>query len=92
MTDATTETRQRGRRKVRLGRVVSNKTDKTVVVEIDDAKSHPLYKKVIRRQKHLQVHDEENTSGVGDLVRISETRPLSRTKRWRLLEIVEKAR
>jgi small subunit ribosomal protein S17 len=91
MTDVT-ETPQRGSRKVRLGRVVSDKTDKTVVVSIDDARPHRIYKKVIRRQKHLQVHDEQNASGVGDLVRIMETRPMSKLKRWRVLEIVEKAR
>jgi small subunit ribosomal protein S17 len=91
MTDAEV-TRQRGSRKVRLGRVVSNKTDKTVVVEVDAAKPHPLYKKVIRRQKHLQVHDEQNVCNVGDLVRIMETRPLSKVKRWRMTEVVEKAR
>lgn len=76
------------RRKVRQGVVVSDKSEKTVVVRVERKMTHPLYKKVIRRSKKYQVHDEENTGKVGDVVRIMECRPLSRTKRWRLLEIL----
>jgi small subunit ribosomal protein S17 len=82
----------RGYRKVRRGYVVSDKMDKTVVVEVEDRVKHPLYGKVIRRTTKVKVHDEANTAGVGDLVSISETRPLSATKRWRLVEILEKAK
>jgi len=82
----------RGYRKTRRGYVVSDKMDKTVVVEVEDRKKHPLYGKIIRRTSKVKVHDAENTAGVGDLVVISETRPLSATKRWRLVEILEKAK
>ncbi|THG29712.1 30S ribosomal protein S17 [Naasia lichenicola] len=82
----------RGDRKVRRGYVVSDKMQKTVVVEVEDRVKHPLYGKVIRRTSKVKVHDEQNTAGVGDLVVISETRPLSATKRWRLVEVVEKAK
>jgi small subunit ribosomal protein S17 len=82
----------RGYRKSRRGYVVSDKMDKTVVVEVEDRVKHPLYGKVIRRTTKVKVHDEANTAGVGDLVSISETRPLSATKRWRLVEILEKAK
>jgi small subunit ribosomal protein S17 len=82
----------RGDRKVRLGRVVSDKMEKTVVVEIGALKKHPLYRKRIRTQQRCKVHDPENTCRPGDLVRIMETRPLSRDKHWRVVEIVEKAR
>ncbi len=94
MTDNTPETTTpvRNERKVRRGYVVSDKMDKTVVVEVEDRVKHPLYGKVIRRTSKVKAHDENNSAGVGDLVRIMETRPLSATKRWRLLEIVEKAR
>jgi small subunit ribosomal protein S17 len=81
-----------GRRQERRGVVISDKGDKTIVVKVDVIKSHPRYKKVIRRAVKFHAHDEQNTAGVGDTVRIVETRPLSRTKRWRLAEIVEKAR
>jgi ribosomal protein uS17 len=81
-----------GRRQERRGVVVSDKGDKTIVVKVDMIKSHPKYKKVIRRSSKLHAHDEANTAGVGDVVRIVETRPLSKTKRWRLAEIVEKAK
>jgi ribosomal protein uS17 len=81
-----------GRRQERRGVVVSDKGDKTIVVKVDVIKSHPKYKKVIRRAVKFHAHDEANTAGVGDTVRIVETRPLSKTKRWRLAEIVEKAR
>lgn len=82
----------RGYRKVRRGYVTSDKMDKTIVVEVEDRVKHPLYGKVIRRSEKIKAHDEQNTAGVGDLVVISETRPLSATKRWRLVEIVEKAK
>jgi len=82
----------RNNRKVRRGYVVSDKMDKTVVVEVEDRVKHPLYGKVIRRTSKVKAHDESNSAGVGDLVRIMETRPLSATKRWRLLDIVEKAK
>ncbi|MDQ4119327.1 MAG: 30S ribosomal protein S17 [Actinomycetota bacterium] len=83
---------QRGERKVREGLVVSDKMDKTVVVELEDRVKHPLYGKVMRRTNKVKAHDEENTAGVGDRVRLMETRPLSATKRWRLTEILEKAK
>jgi small subunit ribosomal protein S17 len=88
----TTATRERGIRKVRLGRVVSDKMDKTVVVEVTDSRAHRIYKKVIRRQTRFKAHDEQNQCHVGDLVRIMETRPISKEKGWRILEVVEKAR
>lgn len=82
----------RNSRKVRLGTVVSDKMDKTVVVAVERRVSHPLYGKAVVRTKKLHAHDEENTARVGDVVRITETRPLSRNKRWRLVEIVERAK
>ncbi len=82
----------RGRRKVREGYVVSDKTDKTVVVRVEDRVKHPLYGKVLRRTSKLKAHDEQNTAGVGDRVLLMETRPLSATKRWRVVEIVERAK
>ena len=82
----------RGKRKGRTGRVVSDKMDKTVVVEVRDAAAHSTYGKIVRRNKHLKAHDERNEAAVGDTVRIMETRPLSKTKRWRVVEIVEKAK
>ena len=87
------ETReQRGRRKVRVGVVVSDAMDKTVVVRIDRKMRHPLYKKTVLRSKKLAAHDEHNEAHVGDVVRVMETRPLSKTKRWRVVEIVERAK
>ena len=83
---------ERGQRKVRTGTVVSTKMDKTVVVEVRDAAQHPTYAKIVRRHKHLKAHDEANEAHVGDTVRVMETRPLSKTKRWRVVEIVEKAK
>jgi ribosomal protein uS17 len=80
------------RRQERRGVVVSDKGDKTIVVKVDVIKSHPKYKKVVRRSVRFHAHDEQNSAGIGDTVRIVETRPLSKTKRWRLAEIVEKAR
>ncbi|WP_460802072.1 30S ribosomal protein S17 [Microbacterium sp. GXF6406] len=82
----------RGYRKTQRGYVVSDKMDKTIVVEVEDRVKHPLYGKVIRRTEKRKVHDENNSAGIGDLVVITETRPLSATKRWRLVEIVEKAK
>jgi small subunit ribosomal protein S17 len=75
-----------------MGRVVSDVMDKTAVVEILDAAQHPTYGKIVRRTKHLKAHDENNEAGVGDTVRVAETRPLSKSKRWRIVEIVEKAK
>ncbi|WP_427015300.1 30S ribosomal protein S17 [Pseudarthrobacter sp. P1] len=82
----------RGERKKLRGYVVSDKMDKTIVVQVEDRVKHALYGKVIRRTSKVKVHDEANTAGIGDLVLISETRPLSATKRWRLVEILEKAK
>jgi small subunit ribosomal protein S17 len=82
----------RGYRKVREGLVVSDKMDKTVVVEVEDRVKHPKYGKVIRRTKKYTAHDGENACGVGDRVRLMEVRPLSATKRWRVAEILEKAK
>jgi small subunit ribosomal protein S17 len=86
------KTQVRGERKVREGLVVSDKMDKTIVVELEDRVKHPLYAKVIRRTSKVKAHDEANTAGIGDRVRLMETRPLSATKRWRLVEILEKAK
>lgn len=83
---------ERGRRKVRTGVVVSDKMDKTVVVRIDRQVRHPLYDKTIRRSSKLAAHDEANDARTGDTVRVVETRPLSKSKRWRLVEIVERAK
>jgi small subunit ribosomal protein S17 len=83
---------ERGMRKTRLGRVVSDKMQKTVVVAVEEITAHPLYGRRIRRTKTLKAHDEENQAKVGDTVRVMETRPLSREKRWRVVEIVERAR
>jgi small subunit ribosomal protein S17 len=83
---------ERGRRQERRGVVVSDKGDKTIIVKVDVIKSHPKYKKVIRSTVKFHAHDEANTAGVGDKVRIIETRPLSKTKHWRLVEIVEVAK
>jgi small subunit ribosomal protein S17 len=83
---------QRGRRKVREGYVISDKMDKTVVVAVEDRVKHRLYGKVVRQTSRLRAHDEENSAALGDRVRVMETRPLSATKRWRLVEILEKAK
>ena len=83
---------ERNARKVRIGWVVSDKMDKTIVVAIEDHVKHPLYGKIVKRTYKLKAHDAENVCGVGDKVKVMETRPLSRDKRWRLVEIVEKAR
>jgi small subunit ribosomal protein S17 len=86
------QTDSRGYRKTRRGYVVSDKMDKTVVVAVEDRVKHPLYGKVLRRTSKVKVHDEANGAGVGDLVLIMETRPLSASKRWRVVEILEKAK
>jgi small subunit ribosomal protein S17 len=82
---------ERGLRKVRTGRVTSDKMDQTVVVTVDRLMRHPLYGKTIKRRSKLYAHDPENACGVGDIVRVQETRPMSKLKRWRVLEIVQKA-
>ena len=82
----------RGYRKVREGLVVSDKMEKTIVVDVEDRVKHGLYGKVIRRTNKLKVHDEQNVAGIGDRVQIMETRPTSATKRWRLVEVLEKAK
>ena len=91
MTTETTETTARNRRKTRVGKVVSDRMDKTVVVSIERLVKHPTYGRYVRRRTKFKVHDEKNECQVGDLVRIRETRPLSKTKRWRLVEIVKRA-
>ncbi|MBB2993953.1 small subunit ribosomal protein S17 [Paeniglutamicibacter cryotolerans] len=83
---------ERGDRKTLRGYVVSDKMQKTIVVDVEDRVKHALYGKVLRRNKNVKAHDEENSAGIGDLVVIVETRPLSADKRWRLVEIVEKAK
>jgi small subunit ribosomal protein S17 len=82
----------RGRRKTRIGYVVSDKMQKTIVVELEDRMRHPLYGKIIRTTKKVKAHDENSVAGIGDRVSLMETRPLSATKRWRLVEILEKAK
>ena len=83
---------QRNRRRVKQGRVVSNKMDKTIVVVTETRVPHPVYKRIVRKSVRFKAHDDENTCQVGDTVRIMETRPISADKRWRLIEIVERAR
>ena len=87
----TTAVEKASHRKTMVGEVVSTKMHKTIVVEVDRRKSHPLYERVVKRSHKFYAHDEKNTAHVGDVVRIEETRPLSRLKRWRLIEIVRKA-
>ena len=82
----------RNMRKVEVGKVVSDKMDKTIVVAIEDSVKHPLYKKIIKRTVKLKAHDENKECAIGDRVRVMETRPLSKEKRWRLVEIIEKAK
>ena len=82
----------RAQRKLRRGYVTSDKMDKTITIEIEDRVKHALYGKVMRRSSKIKAHDEENTAGIGDLVLVMETRPLSASKRWRLVEILEKAK
>ena len=83
---------ERNMRKTNVGRVVSNKMDKTIVVAIEDSVKHPLYKKIIKRTVKLKAHDVNNECTIGDRVRVMETRPLSKEKRWRLVEVIEKAK
>ena len=104
MTDTATSTRPetnisageateaRGQRKIRLGTVIADKMNKTIIVQVGTSKAHRLYRKTVQRRTKFKVHDEKNECGVGDLVRITETRPISKEKRWRVLEIVEKAK
>ena len=90
--NAAATTEARGYRKTRRGYVTSDKMNKTIVVEVEDRVKHPLYGKVLSRSKKIKAHDEQNSAGIGDLVLIAETRPLSATKNWRLVEIIEKAK
>ena len=83
---------ERNLRKTRVGKVVSDKMDKTIVVAIEDNVKHPLYKKIVKRTYNLKAHDENNECNIGDRVKVMETRPLSKDKRWRLVEIIEKAK
>ena len=83
---------ERNLRKTRIGKVTSNKMDKTIVVAIEEHVTHPLYKKVVKRTYKLKAHDEKNECSIGDTVKVMETRPLSKDKRWRLVEIVEKVK
>jgi len=92
MADTTTDTQRDNRRKVREGIVTSTKMDKTIVVTVTDRVRHPLYQKTLQRSKKLYVHDEQNDARQGDRVRVQETRPLSKQKRWRLVEVLERAR
>ena len=88
----TATNKDRNRRKVRTGVVVSDKMDKTVLVRIDRTVTHPLYRKTVRRSSKLAAHDEQNDAHVGDTVRVVETRPISKSKRWRIVDIVERAK
>ena len=83
---------ERNLRKTRIGKVVSDKMDKTIVVEVENHVKHPLYGKIVKKTYKLKAHDENNECGIGDTVKVMETRPLSKDKRWRLVSIVEKAR
>ncbi len=83
---------ERNLRKTRTGKVVSNKMDKTIVVAVEDHVKHPIYKKIVKRTYKLKAHDAENTCNIGDTVRVMETRPLSKDKRWRLVEVIERAK
>ncbi|PTR31428.1 SSU ribosomal protein S17P [Rhodococcus sp. OK519] len=89
---STNNTEERASRKVRVGYVVSDKMEKTIVVELEDRVKHKLYGKIIRRTTKVKAHDENSTAGVGDRVQLMETRPLSATKHWRLVEVLEKAK
>jgi len=92
MSETNETTEKRNDRKVREGLVVSDKMDKTIVVSLEDRKKHPLYGKVLRTTTKVKAHDEENAAGIGDRVLLMETRPLSATKRWRLVQVLEKAK
>ncbi|GAA2010663.1 30S ribosomal protein S17 [Brevibacterium samyangense] len=91
MAEETTTVRD-NRRKTARGYVVSNKMEKTIVVEVEDRKKHRLYGKVMKKTSKIKVHDEQNTAGIGDLVLVAETRPLSASKRWRLVDVIERAK
>jgi small subunit ribosomal protein S17 len=91
MNKSTSEIRTSGR-KTRVGKVISDKMDKTIVVAVETRSAHPLYKKIVKRTYKLKAHDENNECGIGDRVKVMETRPLSKEKRWRLAEIIEKAK
>ncbi len=91
MSSSEQEVIERGQRKFEVGRVVSVVMDKTIVVEVRQAAQHSTYGKIVRRNKKIKAHDETNEVGIGDIVRIMETRPLSKTKHWRVVEVVEKA-
>ena len=86
------DTVQRNLRKTRIGRVTSDKMDKTIVVAVETTSRHPLYNKIVKKTYKLKAHDEQNECGIGDRVRVMETRPLSKDKRWRLVEVLEKAK
>ena len=92
LNERTTAVEERNLRKVRTGKVTSDKMDKTIVVAIEERLNHPLYNKVVKRTYKLKAHDENNECKIGDTVRVMETRPLSKDKRWRLVEIVERAK
>ena len=83
---------ERNLRKTRVGKVVSNKMDKTIVVAVENHVKHPLYNKIVKRIYKLKAHDEENTCNIGDIVKVMETKPISKDKRWRLVEVMEKAK
>ena len=83
---------ERNLRKTRVGKVVSNKMDKTIVVAVENHVKHPLYNKIVKRTYKLKAHDEENTCNIGDIVKVMETKPISKDKRWRLVELMEKAK
>jgi small subunit ribosomal protein S17 len=89
---AASATPARGRRRTKQGRVASNKMDKTIVVVTETRVPHPVYKKIVRKSARFKAHDEKNEAGIGDMVRIAECRPLSRDKRWRLVDILERAK
>jgi len=92
VSEAAADTTERGQRKVRIGIVTSDRMDKTVVVQITQTIRHPLYPKIYRRRKNLYAHDETNAIKVGDTVRVMETRPLSKLKRWRVVDVLERAK
>ena len=83
---------ERNLRKTRVGKVVSNKMDKTIVVAVENHVKHPLYNKIVKRTYKLKAHDEENTCNIGDIIKVMETKPISKDKRWRLVEVMEKAK
>jgi small subunit ribosomal protein S17 len=92
MAEVSTESQKRSQRKVRIGKVISNKMVKSIMVAVERRVAHPIYKKYFRRTTKLMVHDEKREANIGDIVKIMETRPMSARKRWRLVEIIEKAK